>query len=86
MIPWYVAPTRDQAIATAADVGVLDEAGDLAIVDRKKELYIVNGFNVSPAEVESPLPREGSPAQAAVIGVPDPVQGLALRRDQQCGE
>lgn len=59
------------------DVGVLDEAGNLAIVDRKKELYIVNGFNVSPAEVESLLLREGSLAQAAVVGVPDPVSGEA---------
>jgi acyl-CoA synthetase (AMP-forming)/AMP-acid ligase II len=57
------------------DVGVLDEAGNLAIVDRKKDLYIVNGFNVSPAEVESLLLREGSLAQAAVVGVPDPVSG-----------
>ncbi|MEU6712663.1 AMP-binding protein [Nonomuraea sp. NPDC046802] len=59
------------------DVGVLDAAGNLAIVDRKKELYIVNGFNVSPAEVESLLLREGSLAQAAVVGVPDPVTGEA---------
>ncbi|AQZ65845.1 AMP-dependent synthetase [[Actinomadura] parvosata subsp. kistnae] len=57
------------------DVGVLDEAGNLAIVDRKKDLYIVNGFNVSPAEVESLLLREGSLAQAAVVGVPDPSSG-----------
>ncbi|MEV0352532.1 AMP-binding protein [Nonomuraea sp. NPDC050680] len=59
------------------DIGVLDPAGNLAIVDRKKELYIVNGFNVSPAEVESLLLRAGSLAQAAVIGVPDPVSGEA---------
>ncbi|MGN9838145.1 AMP-binding protein [Nonomuraea sp. H19] len=59
------------------DVGVLDERGNLAIVDRKKELYIVNGFNVSPAEVESLLLREGSLAQAAVVGVPDPGTGEA---------
>ncbi|MFI6790232.1 AMP-binding protein [Nonomuraea sp. NPDC050383] len=57
------------------DVGVLDAAGNLAIVDRKKDLYIVNGFNVSPAEVESLLLREGSLAQAAVVGVPDTVSG-----------
>ncbi|RVX38012.1 acyl-CoA synthetase (AMP-forming)/AMP-acid ligase II [Nonomuraea polychroma] len=59
------------------DVGVLDEQGNLAIVDRKKELYIVNGFNVSPAEVESLLLREGSLAQAAVVGVPDSATGEA---------
>ncbi|NRQ34797.1 AMP-binding protein [Nonomuraea sp. NN258] len=57
------------------DIGVLDESGNLAIVDRKKELFIVNGFNVAPAEVESLLLREGSLAQVAVIGVPDPVSG-----------
>ncbi|MGV9303195.1 AMP-binding protein [Nonomuraea sp. NPDC003727] len=59
------------------DIGVLDAAGNLTIVDRKKELYIVNGFNVSPAEVESLLLHEGSLAQAAVIGVPDDRSGEA---------
>lgn len=59
------------------DIGILDKSGNLAIVDRKKELYIVNGFNVSPAEVESLLLLEGSLAQAAVVGVPDPVSGEA---------
>ncbi|MGN9781983.1 AMP-binding protein [Nonomuraea sp. ZG12] len=59
------------------DIGTLDKSGNLVIVDRKKELYIVNGFNVSPAEVESLLLLEGSLAQAAVVGVPDPVSGEA---------
>ncbi|MFI6498607.1 AMP-binding protein [Nonomuraea typhae] len=59
------------------DIGVLDELGNLSIVDRKKELYIVNGFNVSPAEVEALLLREGSLAQVAVVGVPDAVSGEA---------
>ncbi|GAA2902216.1 FadD3 family acyl-CoA ligase [Streptosporangium fragile] len=53
------------------DVGTLDPRGNLSIVDRKKELFISGGFNVSPAEVEGLLLREGSLAQAAVIGVPD---------------
>ncbi|GIH91864.1 acyl-CoA synthetase [Planobispora siamensis] len=59
------------------DVGTLDAAGNLAVVDRKKELFIVNGFNVSPAEVEGLLLREGSLAQAAVVGVPDERLGEA---------
>ncbi|MFI6294133.1 AMP-binding protein [Nonomuraea sp. NPDC050790] len=59
------------------DVGVLDAAGNLSIVDRKKELFIVNGFNVSPAEVEALLLRQGSLAQAAVVGVPDDDSGEA---------
>ncbi|GGS46279.1 3-[(3aS,4S,7aS)-7a-methyl-1,5-dioxo-octahydro-1H-inden-4-yl]propanoyl:CoA ligase [Planobispora rosea] len=57
------------------DIGTLDPDGNLAIVDRKKELFIVNGFNVSPAEVEGLLLREGSLAQAAVVGVPDARRG-----------
>ncbi|GAA0945694.1 AMP-binding protein [Nonomuraea longicatena] len=59
------------------DVGVLDESGNLSVVDRKKELFIVNGFNVSPAEVEALLLREGSLAQVAVVGVPDERSGEA---------
>ncbi|GAA3445064.1 AMP-binding protein [Planomonospora venezuelensis] len=59
------------------DVGVLDSGGNLAIVDRKKELFIANGFNVSPAEVEGLLLREGSLAQAAVVGVADERLGEA---------
>ncbi|MER6957171.1 FadD3 family acyl-CoA ligase [Streptomyces sp. NPDC000618] len=53
------------------DVGHLDEAGNLAIVDRKKELYIVGGFNAYPAEIEKLLLGYAPIAQVAVIGVPD---------------
>jgi HIP---CoA ligase len=59
------------------DIGVLDGSGNLSVVDRKKELFIVNGFNVSPAEVEAMLLREGSLAQVAVVGVPDGRSGEA---------
>ncbi|MBB2912292.1 acyl-CoA synthetase (AMP-forming)/AMP-acid ligase II [Streptosporangium becharense] len=57
------------------DIGTLGPRGDLSIVDRKKELFITGGFNVSPAEVEGLLLREGSLAQVAVVGVPDPRLG-----------
>jgi acyl-CoA synthetase (AMP-forming)/AMP-acid ligase II len=57
------------------DIGTLDTDGNLTIVDRKKDLFIVGGFNVSPAEVEGLLLREGSLAQAAVVGVPDDRMG-----------
>jgi acyl-CoA synthetase (AMP-forming)/AMP-acid ligase II len=53
------------------DVGVLDERGNLRITDRLKDLYIVGGFNVSPAEVEQLLHTHPSVAQAAVVGAPD---------------
>lgn len=53
------------------DVGRLDEAGNLSIVDRKKDLYIVGGFNAYPAEIEKLLLGNEAIEQAAVIGVPD---------------
>ncbi|MFI5798058.1 FadD3 family acyl-CoA ligase [Streptomyces sp. NPDC051677] len=53
------------------DVGRLDAAGNLAIVDRKKEMYIVGGFNAYPAEIEKLLLDYEPIAQVAVVGVPD---------------
>ncbi|WP_416979953.1 FadD3 family acyl-CoA ligase [Streptomyces sp. T028] len=53
------------------DVGCLDSAGNLSIVDRKKEMYIVGGFNAYPAEIEKLLLGYGPVAQVAVVGVPD---------------
>jgi HIP---CoA ligase len=53
------------------DVGKLDEAGNLSITDRLKDMYICGGFNVYPAEVEQVLARMDGVADSAVIGVPD---------------
>ncbi|MCB0948347.1 MAG: 3-((3aS,4S,7aS)-7a-methyl-1,5-dioxo-octahydro-1H-inden-4-yl)propanoate--CoA ligase FadD3 [Mycobacterium sp.] len=53
------------------DVGELDDAGNLKITDRLKDMYICGGFNVYPAEIEQVLARLGGVAEAAVIGVPD---------------
>jgi HIP---CoA ligase len=53
------------------DIGVMDERGYLRITDRKKDMFIVGGFNVYPAEVENELLRHPSVAQAAVVGAPD---------------
>ncbi len=53
------------------DVGVLDERGYLDITDRLKDMYISNGFNVYPAEIENALARMDSIVEAAVIGIPD---------------
>ena len=59
------------------DLGVLDEAGCLRIVGRVKDMFIVGGFNVYPAEVENFLLEHPSVAQAAVVGVPDERLGEA---------
>ncbi|MDT7571626.1 MAG: HIP---CoA ligase [Actinomycetota bacterium] len=53
------------------DVGKLDEAGNLSITDRLKDMYVVGGFNAYPAEVEQVLVRHEAVSEAAVIGVPD---------------
>ena len=59
----------------SGDVGWLDEAGNLRITDRIKDLYISGGFNVYPAEVESALLRHPAIAEVAVVGVPDERMG-----------
>ncbi|MEV5145462.1 FadD3 family acyl-CoA ligase [Streptomyces sp. NPDC052727] len=57
------------------DVGVLDEAGNLRITDRLKDMFIVGGFNAYPAEIEQVLCAHPDVTDAAVIGVPDPRLG-----------
>jgi acyl-CoA synthetase (AMP-forming)/AMP-acid ligase II len=53
------------------DIGVMDERGYLKITDRKKDMFIVGGFNAYPAEIEGELIRHPAIAQAAVVGAPD---------------
>ncbi len=53
------------------DIAVSDADGNLAITDRKKDMYIVGGFNAYPAEIERIITGHPSVAQVAVIGVPD---------------
>lgn len=57
------------------DVGVLDEAGNLRITDRIKDMFIVGGFNAYPAEIEQLIGVHPQVADVAVIGVPDPRLG-----------
>ncbi|BBZ51093.1 fatty acid--CoA ligase family protein [Mycobacterium heidelbergense] len=53
------------------DLGNLDDAGRLRVAGRKKDMFIVGGFNAYPAEIEGFLLNHPAVAQAAVIGVPD---------------
>ncbi len=53
------------------DVGMIDEEGYLSIVDRIKDMVIVSGFNVYPADIEDVITTMGQVAEAAVVGVPD---------------
>lgn len=54
------------------DIAYANEAGYIKICDRKKDMYIMGGFNVAPAEVEGLLLEWDRIAQAAVIGIADP--------------
>ena len=57
------------------DVAYADDDGDLYLVDRRKELILVSGFNVYPAEVETVLAGHPDVLEAAVLGEPDPERG-----------
>lgn len=57
------------------DIGTLDSAGYLRIMDRKKDMYISGGFNCYPAEIEKMLAKHPAIELAAVIGVPDERMG-----------
>ena len=61
------------------DIGVFDERGYLKIVDRKKDMIIVSGFNVYPNEVEKVASSCAGVAECACIGVPDERSGEAVR-------
>jgi acyl-CoA synthetase (AMP-forming)/AMP-acid ligase II len=65
----------DKGFLHTGDLGTLDEAGNVRIVGRLKEMYIRGGYNVYPAEVEAALSEHPGIAQAAVVGAPDDVLG-----------
>jgi len=57
------------------DIGVMNERGYLRITDRKKDMFIMGGFNCYPAEIENLMLKNDAFAQVAVIGVPDERMG-----------
>jgi fatty-acyl-CoA synthase len=61
------------------DVAVRDKDGYLRIVDRKKDMIVTGGFNVFPREVEDVIAAHDGVAACAVIGVPDPHWGEAVK-------
>jgi long-chain acyl-CoA synthetase len=61
------------------DVAIIDEDGDYRLVDRRRDLIIVSGFNVYPREVEAVLATHPAVAEVAVIGVPHPLTGESVK-------
>jgi len=61
------------------DIARMDDDGYFAIVDRKKEMVIVSGFNVYPREVEEVLAGHPAVMESAAIGVPHPIKGEEVK-------
>jgi long-chain acyl-CoA synthetase len=70
--------TPDRFLRTG-DLGQFDERGHLQLLERKNDLILVSGFNVVPSEVEGVLTRMPGVRECAVIGVPDPQVGEAIK-------
>ena len=70
--------TKDGYFRTG-DIGVFDDQGFLKIVDRKKDMIIVSGFNVYPNEVEAVATALNGVAECACVGAPDEKTGEAVR-------
>jgi long-chain acyl-CoA synthetase len=63
----------------SGDIGIMDERGYFRIVDRKKDMILVSGFNVYPNEVEDVVASLPGVLECAVIGVPDERSGEAVK-------
>ena len=61
------------------DIGVMDELGFVRIVDRKKDMILVSGFNVYPNEIEAVVAMHPGVLECAAIGVPDAKSGEAVK-------
>ena len=74
----------------SGDLGTMDERGYIRIVDRKKDMILVSGFNVYPNEIEDLVAQHPGVAEVAVIGVPDEKSGevpklFVVKKDPDLG-
>lgn len=80
---WHQQEMSDEAIRNGwlytGDVVTMDEDGYFKIVDRKKDIIIVKGFNVSPTEIEKVICLYPKVEDAAVIGIPDELRGEKIK-------
>ncbi len=85
MAGYWQRPDETAKVMTAdgffrsGDIGVMDARGYLKIVDRKKDMILVSGFNVYPNEIEDVLSQHPGVLEAAAIGVPDEQSGEAVK-------
>jgi long-chain acyl-CoA synthetase len=89
-LPEETAATLKNGWLHTGDIGYLDEDGYLYITDRKKDLIIRGGENVSPTEVDQVILRHPKVLEAACVGVPDKTYGeeikafVVLRKGETC--
>ncbi|MFT3819427.1 MAG: long-chain-fatty-acid--CoA ligase [Rubrivivax sp.] len=85
MAGYWQRPDETAKVMTAdgffrtGDVGVVDERGYFKIVDRKKDMILVSGFNVYPNEVEDVITQMPGVLECAAVGVPDAKAGEAVK-------
>lgn len=85
MAGYWQRPDETAKVMTAdgwfktGDIGVMDERGYFKIVDRKKDMVLVSGFNVYPNEVEDVVAKLDGVLECAVVGVPDEKTGEAVK-------
>ncbi|GAB3765912.1 long-chain fatty acid--CoA ligase [Ramlibacter monticola] len=85
MAGYWQRPDETAKVMTAdgwfktGDIGTMDERGYFKIVDRKKDMVLVSGFNVYPNEVEDVVAMLPGVAECAVVGVPDDKTGEAVK-------
>jgi long-chain acyl-CoA synthetase len=70
--------TKDGFFRTG-DIGIMDPKGQVKIVDRKKDMVLVSGFNVYPTEIEDVVSTHPGVLECAVVGVPDAASGEAVK-------
>ena len=70
--------TADGYLKTG-DIGVMDERGYFKIVDRKKDMVLVSGFNVYPTELEDVVSQLDGVLECACVGMPDAKTGEAVK-------
>ena len=63
----------------SGDIGIMDERGFFRIIDRKKDMILVSGFNVYPNEVEDVVALLPGVAECAAVGVPDDKTGEVVK-------
>jgi long-chain acyl-CoA synthetase len=69
----------DDGFFKSGDVGIMDSRGYIRIVDRKKDMILVSGFNVYPNEIEQVVTMHPGVLECAAVGIPDAKSGEAVK-------